>query len=85
VRKRLLVRCFRIGAIQERLLPSDLVQIDGYEAAGAWQAAGAVGGDCFDVIPFAGEITWNCIADVCAKGMPAALLMANLQSAVRDL
>jgi serine phosphatase RsbU (regulator of sigma subunit) len=55
VRKRLLVRCFRIGAIQKRLLPSDLVQIDGYEAAGAWQAAGAVGGDYFDVIPFAGE------------------------------
>lgn len=61
------------------------MQIDGHEVAGAWQAAGAVGGDYFDVIPFAGEKLGICIADVCGKGMPAALLMAKLQSAVRGL
>jgi sigma-B regulation protein RsbU (phosphoserine phosphatase) len=44
-----------------------------------------VGGDYFDVLPFDGEMCGLCIADVAGKGLPAALLMSNLQAAVRGL
>src|SRR6202158_725344 len=67
-------------AIQNRLLPSELMQIAGYEIVSACQSVGGVGGDYFDVIPLGEEALGICIADVAGKGMPAALLMANLQS-----
>jgi sigma-B regulation protein RsbU (phosphoserine phosphatase) len=72
-------------AIQQRLLPRELPQLPGYQIAGAWQSAGTVGGDYFDVLQLAENALGLCIADVAGKGMPAALLMSNLQAAVRGL
>ena len=72
-------------SIQEGFLPKEIPQVAGYEIASAWQSARAVGGDYFDVLPFDGETLGLCIADVAGKGMPAALLMSNLQAAVRGL
>jgi sigma-B regulation protein RsbU (phosphoserine phosphatase) len=72
-------------AIQEKLLPREIPQLAGYAIAGAWQSAGMVGGDYFDVLPLDGETLGMCIGDVAGKGMPAALLMSNLQAAVRGL
>jgi sigma-B regulation protein RsbU (phosphoserine phosphatase) len=72
-------------AIQQRLMPRDLPQLPGYQIAGAWQSAGTVGGDYFDVLQLGEETLGLCIADVAGKGMPAALLMSNLQAAVRGL
>src|SRR5258706_7889148 len=72
-------------AIQEGFLPKEIPQLAGYEIAAAWQSARVVGGDYFDVLPFDGEICGLCIADVAGKGVPAALLMSNLQAAVRGL
>jgi phosphoserine phosphatase RsbU/P len=72
-------------AIQEGFLPKEIAQLAGYEIAGAWQSARVVGGDYFDVLPFDGETLGLCIADVAGKGLPAALLMSNLQAAVRGL
>src|SRR5579859_801942 len=72
-------------AIQEGFLPKEIAQLSGYEIAGAWQSARVVGGDYFDVLPFDGESCGLCIADVAGKGLPAALLMSNLQAAVRGL
>jgi phosphoserine phosphatase RsbU/P len=72
-------------AIQEGFLPKQIPQLPGYEIAGAWQSARVVGGDYFDVLPFDGETFGLCIADVAGKGLPAALLMSNLQAAVRGL
>jgi len=71
--------------IQENLLPRELPQMAGYEIASSWQSAGAVGGDYFDVLPLSEEALGLCIADVAGKGIPAALLMCNLQAAVRGL
>jgi phosphoserine phosphatase RsbU/P len=68
--------------IQQALLPSTLPQLDGVRVAVAWQPADGVGGDCFDVIA-AGSQVGVAIADVAGKGTPAALLMSNLQAAVR--
>jgi phosphoserine phosphatase RsbU/P len=72
-------------AIQEKLLPRDIPQLPGYEIAGVWQAARVVGGDYYDILRLAEETVGLCIADVAGKGMPAALLMSNLQAAVRGL
>ena len=72
-------------AIQEGFLPKEIAQLAGYEIASAWQSARVVGGDYFDVLPFDGETCGLCIADVAGKGLPAALLMSNLQAAVRGL
>ncbi len=72
-------------AIQEKLLPREIPQMAGYEIASAWQSAGVVGGDYFDILPLSEETLVLCIADVSGKGMPAALLMSNLQAAVRGL
>jgi len=72
-------------AIQEKLLPREIPQLAGYEIASAWQSARLVGGDYFDILPLDEHTLGLCIADVAGKGMPAALLMSNLQAAVRGL
>jgi sigma-B regulation protein RsbU (phosphoserine phosphatase) len=69
--------------IQRRLLPQEIPQIDGWELAVSWQPASGVGGDCFDIIRFGDARLGITIADVVGKGIPAALLMSNLQAAVR--
>jgi sigma-B regulation protein RsbU (phosphoserine phosphatase) len=70
-------------SIQQGFLPKEIPQLAGYEIAGAWQPARVVGGDYYDVIPFGGETLGVCIGDVAGKGLPAALLMSNLQAAFR--
>jgi sigma-B regulation protein RsbU (phosphoserine phosphatase) len=69
--------------IQRRLLPQQIPQVDGWEIAASWQPASGVGGDCFDAIRFSDGRLAITIADVVGKGIPAALLMSNLQAAVR--
>jgi phosphoserine phosphatase RsbU/P len=69
--------------IQRKLLPASLPQINGCEIAASWQPAAGVGGDCFDAIAFGSSRLSVSIADVVGKGIPAALLMSNLQAAVR--
>ena len=69
--------------IQRTLLPAVLPQMDGVELAASWQPASGVGGDCFDAIRFSSHRLALSIADVVGKGIPAALLMSNLQAAVR--
>jgi sigma-B regulation protein RsbU (phosphoserine phosphatase) len=68
--------------IQAGLLPRELPAPAGYEIAAAWQPARLVGGDYFDVIRLDEHRVALCIADVAGKGLPAALLMSNLQAAV---
>ena len=72
-------------SIQEGLLPKVIPQLPGYEIAGAWQPAQNIGGDYYDVLAFEEATLGLCIADVAGKGLPAALLMSNLQAAVRGL
>jgi sigma-B regulation protein RsbU (phosphoserine phosphatase) len=69
--------------IQQALLPSPLPEIDGCEMAAMWRPAAAFGGDCYDMLSFSKTRLGLSIADVAGKGLPAALLMANLQASVR--
>jgi sigma-B regulation protein RsbU (phosphoserine phosphatase) len=71
--------------IQRHLLPKELPRIDGYDVAASWQPSGTVAGDYYDVLRLDPGRTGLCIADAAGKGMPAALLMSNLQAAVRAL
>lgn len=69
--------------IQRSLLPTELPQIPRVEISADWLPARGVGGDYFDVLKFSDTRLGFCIADVAGKGMPAALLMSNLQATVR--
>jgi phosphoserine phosphatase RsbU/P len=69
--------------IQRKLLPATIPTLEGLEVATSWQPAAGVGGDCFDAISLGPARLGLSIADVVGKGIPAALLMSNLQAAVR--
>jgi len=69
--------------IQAHLLPREIPQVKGFQVSCAWQPARSVGGDYFDVLSLAPGQLGVCLADVSGKGIAAALLMANLQAAVR--
>jgi phosphoserine phosphatase RsbU/P len=68
--------------IQRGLLPTSVPRIAGIDLAVTWQPADGVGGDCFDTLTFGSGLGIS-IADIAGKGLPAALLMSNLQAAVR--
>ena len=70
-------------AIQRALLPTDLPTFTGCTMAASWTPAAGVSGDCYDVLRFSDTRFGVSIADVIGKGVPAALLMSNLQAAVR--
>jgi len=69
--------------IQQGLLPSQFPQFQGYDIFGMWQPASIVSGDYFDVIKLNENLVGFCIGDVIGHGIPAAILMSNLQAAVR--
>jgi sigma-B regulation protein RsbU (phosphoserine phosphatase) len=70
--------------IQELLLPQSIPNIEGYEIAGKNKPALDVGGDYFDIIKIDEHRTALIIADVSGKGLPASLLMSNIQSAIHS-
>jgi phosphoserine phosphatase RsbU/P len=69
--------------IQRGLLPKEIPQLPEFAISGAWEPARLVGGDYYDVIRLSKDKLAICIADVAGKGISAALLMANVQAAVR--
>ena len=70
-------------AIQRGLLPSSLPCIAPYGIAAAWRPASGYGGDCAVALTFDDVLLGLLIADVAGMGLPAALLMSNVQAAVR--
>ena len=70
-------------AIQPALLPSALPALAGVDLAARWEPASVFGGDYYDVMPVGDDAVAMCIADVCGKGLPAALLMSNVQATTR--
>jgi serine phosphatase RsbU (regulator of sigma subunit) len=71
--------------IQQTLQPAKQDQLPGYEVETFYKPFREVGGDYFDVIELANKRTLFAIADVSGKGMPAALLAANIQALVRSI
>ncbi len=71
--------------IQQGLLPSSLPRIPGFDIAAINIPSKQVGGDYYDVIQKSDSEVVIAIGDVSGKGTPAALLMANVQAALRAL
>jgi phosphoserine phosphatase RsbU/P len=69
--------------IQEHLLPSRAPALAGYQVAGRSVPAETVGGDYFDYIEINPRRWGIAVGDVSGKGLPAALVMANLQATLR--
>lgn len=69
--------------IQEQLLPQTVPLLAGYDLAGMSHPAQVVGGDYFDFIPVGPRQLGLCLGDVSGKGLPASLLMANVQAILR--
>lgn len=72
-------------SIQSRLLPQKMPQLKGYDLHGINLPSKQVGGDYFDVIDLGKNEIILTVADVSGKGMPASLLMSNLQAALQTL
>ncbi|MDH7514416.1 MAG: SpoIIE family protein phosphatase [Bacteroidota bacterium] len=70
-------------SIQNGLLPKSLPQPEGYEIAAINEPSLQVGGDYYDVITLSDHEYVLGIGDVAGKGVPASLLMANVQAALR--
>jgi serine phosphatase RsbU (regulator of sigma subunit) len=74
----------RIAAeVQQRLFPQRQPQLATLDFAGSCWPAGGVSGDTYDFLELAPGKLGMLLADVCGKGMSAALLMATVQACVR--
>ena len=71
--------------IQQGFFPPFLPDIPGWELATSFKAARQVSGDFYDVFPMAeGRYYGLVVADVCDKGVGAALFMVLLRSLLRS-
>jgi sigma-B regulation protein RsbU (phosphoserine phosphatase) len=70
---------------QNSLMPHVVPQIIGYDIAATTHSLRFVGGDYYDIVQISDTKTAFCIADVAGKGLPGALLMSNLQAALKPL
>jgi serine phosphatase RsbU (regulator of sigma subunit) len=75
--------------IQQDLFPAQLPPIEGYELAARNRPARRCGGDYYDALT---RVTAEgddrlllCVADVAGKGLPASLVMSNMQATLRAL
>ncbi|MBX2976995.1 MAG: SpoIIE family protein phosphatase [Ignavibacteriaceae bacterium] len=69
--------------IQQKLLPSKIPSFENFEIASLSVSSKQVGGDYYDIIVKNSESFIVSIADVSGKGVPASLLMANLQAVLK--
>src|SRR6516165_1419421 len=70
--------------VQSRLFPQRQPLIQTLVYAGICRPARTVGGDYYDFLDLGNRRLGLVLADISGKGMGAALLMANLQAAVRS-
>jgi sigma-B regulation protein RsbU (phosphoserine phosphatase) len=75
--------------IQHDLFPAQLPHADGYELSARNRPARRCGGDYYDALTLVGaegdERLLLCVADVAGKGLPASLVMSNMQATLRAL
>lgn len=73
----------RAQRIQQRLIPAD-VRLPGLEVAVGFRPCHWVGGDYVDVVPMADGRVLMVIADVCGKGLSAALVASSIHTLVHS-
>lgn len=70
--------------IQRRLMPERSVHFEGFDAWCDWRSAGTIGGDYLAAFPLGNDRAALCVADVAGKGLPAAIMMSNMQAALKS-
>lgn len=70
--------------VQSRLFPQSLPTLHSLDYAGICIQARDVGGDYYDFLSLGPQRLGLVLGDISGKGMPAALLMANLQANLRS-
>lgn len=70
--------------VQTRLFPQRQPPLQTLAYAGTCYSARTVGGDYYDFLDLGGRRLGLVLADIAGKGIGAALLMANLQAALRS-
>lgn len=80
--------------IQQALFPEKLPEIANFDIAAFNRPARVCGGDYYDILEIGNSKNTDsnenasylvCVADVAGKGLPAALLMSNMQATLRAL
>ena len=69
--------------MQSNFLPGELLAKPGWEFSAFFKPARQVGGDFYDVFELPNDNVGSVIADVCDKGVGAALFMALFRSLIR--
>jgi sigma-B regulation protein RsbU (phosphoserine phosphatase) len=69
--------------MQINFLPNQLLQMPGWETAAFFKPARQVAGDFYDIFQLPGGSIGFVVADVCDKGVGAALFMALFRSLIR--
>lgn len=70
--------------VQVKLLPQEPPRLATLECCASCVQARAVGGDYYDFLELGAGRVGLTLADISGKGLPAALLMANLQASLRS-
>jgi phosphoserine phosphatase RsbU/P len=73
------------ASIQQNLFPARLPKMVDLELAARNRPARICGGDYYDALRISGQTHLICVADVSGKGLPASLLMSNMQATMRAL
>ena len=69
--------------VQERFLQHSGPGIDSLDYSGQCRQMGEVGGDFYNFVTIPGNRLAVAIGDACGKGLPAALMISNVQSSLR--
>jgi sigma-B regulation protein RsbU (phosphoserine phosphatase) len=77
------------ASIQTTLFPAAMPRLHRFDLAARNRPARQCGGDYYDALPVAANKSTDphliCVADVSGKGLPASLLMSNIQATLRAL
>ena len=71
--------------VQQHLLPQNQGCVEGLECVGFCRPAKSVGGDYYDMLPLPSGSFAFTLGDVSGKGVPAAVMMASIQTLLHNL
>jgi len=71
--------------VQQKLFPSTIPQVSGFDIAGVCRPADSTGGDYYDFIPLTDDCLGIAVGDVSGHGIGPALLMAETHAVLRVL
>ena len=69
--------------VQRGFMPRSLPEIDALSCSAQCRQVRELGGDCYDFVPLPDNRLAVTVGDACGKGLPAALMISNVQSSLR--